>query len=266
MTQLRDAVVILTGAAGGIGRATARLLLDRGATVIAVDRDAKGLAALAELGDRLHPCRVDLLEVEAFGDLVDGLRDRHGRLDVLINNAGITVHGRFAAMSIEQIDRVLDVDLRAPLHLTRAVLPHLAPGGHVAFVSSMAGLQAFPTQSTYSGAKFGLRGFAAALEMELERDGLSASTVLPGAIATPFLAGATSQDEATTARLSRLMLRFGTPPERVARALLRGIERGGGTRRVGWDCHLVAFVSWICPPLVPWVLRQVQRRRLMGDM
>jgi len=266
VTALRDAVVILTGAAGGIGRATARTLLDRGARVLALDRDAPGLDALASTLPGVHPVVADLRDVDRFEALVEQLHAVYGRIDVLVNNAGLTVHGPFAAMTADEVDRVLDVDLRAPLLLTRAVLPRLARPGHVAFVSSMAGLQAFPTQSTYSAAKFGLRGFGAALRVELARDGIGVSTVLPGAIATDFLAAAASHDRGTTDRLAGLLRRFGTSPDRVARAICRGVERDRAVLRVGWDCWAVTIAGLLCPPLVPWVLRVVHRRRLLGDM
>ncbi|MEZ4439147.1 MAG: SDR family oxidoreductase [Polyangiaceae bacterium] len=263
MTPLTDAVVVLTGAAGGVGRATTQALLARGARVVAVDLDATGLDEMA--GPRVEVLQADLAELAAIEDLATRLHAIHGRIDVLVNNAGLTVHGRFDAMTTEEIDRVIDVDLRAPIHLTRAVLPRLSAGGHVVFVSSMAGLEAFPTQTTYCAAKYGLRGFGAALRLELERSGIGASTVLPGTIATPFLANAHTHHAHTTRRLAYLMQRFGTPPERVANAIVRGIERNRGTLRVGWDCWAVSAAAWLAPPLVPFLLRQVQRLDLLED-
>jgi NAD(P)-dependent dehydrogenase (short-subunit alcohol dehydrogenase family) len=263
MAKLKDAVVILTGAAGGIGRATTQALVDRGARVLAVDRDEAGLA---ELGDGVSKHVADLRDMDAIDALVAELHAVHGQIDVLINNAALTVHGKLNAMDADEVDRVLDVDLRAPLHLTRALLPKLRSGSHVVFISSMSGLQAFPTQSTYTAAKFGLRGFGAALRVELAREGIGVSTVFPGTIATSFLASAKTQDAATTTKLAELMMRFGTPPPRVAQAIVTGIEKNRGTLRVGWDCWALSVTSWMFPPLVPFVLRQVHRRKLLGDM
>ena len=165
-------------------------------------------------------------------------------------------------MTTAEIDKVLDVDLRAPLHLTRALLPHLAHPGHVVFVSSMAAVQPFPTQSTYSAAKAGLRGFAEVLRIE-SRD-LGVSTILPGTIATPFLENADSHDSATTATLADLMQRFGTSPDRVARAIVDAVENDRPLVRVGWDCHAVSAVRWLCPSLLPFLLRQGQRLAWLG--
>ena len=137
--------------------------------------------------------------------------------------------------------------------------------GHITFVSSMAGIQAFPTQTTYSAAKFGLRGFGAALRMELASERVGVSTILPGTIATWFLAAAPSHNAATTRRLARAMQRFGTSPHRVARAIVRGIERNRGTLRVGWDCWLVSGLAWVAPPLLPALLGRALRPSPLGE-
>ncbi len=268
MLDLRDAVVVLTGAAGGIGGATARLLVARGARVALVDRDEAGLATLAaELGSAVTSHPFDLQDIDGMERLVAEIRSPHGSIDVLINNAGLTVHAPFSRMSREEIDRVFDVDLRAAVHLTRVLLPSIRESarGHVVLVSSMAGLEPFPTQTTYSAAKFGLRGFGASLRIELRAEGIGVTTVLPGTIATGFLAAADSHDPELTNTLSGLMKRFGTSPARVARAIVRGIERNRGTLRVGWDCWLVSLVGWLIPPLLPLVLRVAYARRLLGQ-
>jgi len=181
MFDLRDAAVALTGAAGGIGRATARALSARGARVALIDRDVAGLRALAaELGDAASVWPFDLTRFDQLDALAGDIARRHGAVNALINNAGLTVFGPFASQSVAEIERVFDVDLRAAVLATRAFLPHIqrAGRGHISFVSSMAGAHAFPAQATYSGAKFGLRGFAAALRIELAAEGIGVSCVL----------------------------------------------------------------------------------------
>jgi short-subunit dehydrogenase len=271
MFELRDRVVLLTGAAGGIGGALARAFAAAGARLALVDRDEAGLAAVA--GDlpgstpvSLHP--FDLGEFPAYASLLAEVLAAHGRIEVLVNNAGLTVHGTFADHTAADLDRVLDIDLRASLHLTRIALPQLrqANAAHIALVSSMAGGLAFPFQSAYSAAKFGLRGFGAALRIELARDGIGVTTVMPGTIATGFLANAASHDEATSTRLSALMQRYGTRPERAAAAVLRGIRRNRGTVRVGWDSHLMGFLGWVAPPLMPALLQLAFRREMLGEV
>jgi len=270
MLNFRDRVVLLTGAAGGIGSGLGRAFAAAGARLALVDRDEAGLGTLADslpsaTQVSLHP--FDLREFSAFESLMADILAAHGGINVLVNNAGLTVHGTFADHTEADLDRVLDIDLRAPVHLTRVALPHLrqADEAHIVLVSSMAGGLAFPFQSAYSTAKFGLRGFGAALRIELAAQDIGVTTVMPGTIATGFLANAASHDDLTSTRLSEMMQRYGTQPERVAAAVLKGIRRNQGTVRTGWDSHLVGFVSWVAPPLMPALLRMVFRREMLGS-
>jgi len=270
--QPPNRVVVLTGAAGGIGRAIAHRLSQAGAQLALVDIDEAGLASLvAALGETgktgNHSTHLfDLRDVASLPGLASAISSRHGSVDVLINNAGLTVHGPLSQQTADDIDRVLDVDLRAVMHATHAFLPHLRsrPGAHVVNIASMAGLQGFPFQSTYSAAKFGLRGFGQALRPELAAMGIGCSTILPGTIATTFLASATTRDPGSSARLSELMLRFGASPDRVAKAVQKAIAKNRAELRVGWDCHLMALAQVLCPPLVPWVLQTALRRGFFG--
>lgn len=268
MKSLDGRVVVLTGAAGGIGRAIAACLSAKGATLALVDRDTAGLAELAATlpAERCTTHVFDLQATSELERLADEVTARHPAIHVLINNAGLTVHGAFRDQTRDEIDRVLDVDLRAVVHTTRVFLPHLeaAAPGHVVNVASMAGLAGFPFQSTYCAAKFALRGFGQALRPELAALNIGVTTVLPGTIATGFLAAAGTHDKATSDKLASLMLRYGTPPHRVATAIRRGIRWDWAEMRVGWDCRLLSFVGWLCPPLVPWVLRIAYRRGHFG--
>lgn len=271
MHDLRERVVLLTGAAGGIGSALARTFAAAGAHLALVDRDESGLTDLASRlrgAAKVSVHAFDLSDVSRLETLVADVLAAHGRIDVLVNNAGITVHGRFADHTETDLDRVLDINLRAPIHLTRLVLPHLqkSSGSHLVLLSSMAGGLSFPFQSAYSASKFGLRGFGAALRIELASENIGVTTVMPGTIATRFLANAASHDEGTSTRLSTLMQRFGTRPDRVAKAVLRGIRRNRATMRVGWDSHLMGFVGWVAPPLMPTLLRLVFRYEMLGAL
>ena len=263
MRDLNQRTVLLTGAAGGIGSALARQLSDAGARLALVDRDADRLVALADLpGATTHA--VDLTERAALGPLVDEVVAAHGRLDVLICNAGLTVFGPFAELAPDEIDAMLDVDLTHVLHLVASALPHLRARdeAHVVLVSSMAGLQAFPFQSVYSAAKHGLRAYGEALRWELAAEGIGVSTILPGTIATPFLDNAGTHDAEQSDQLARLMRRYGTSPERVASRTIAAIRRNRGRVRVGWDCYAVGAVQWLAPPLLPLLFRWATRRKL----
>ena len=268
MGRLSNRVVLLTGAAGGIGAAMARALAAHGARLALVDRDGPGLARLAQTlppGTSTHV--VDLSERDRLEPLVSEVVATHGELSVLICNAGLTIHGRFSDLDADEIDTILDVDLRSVIHLVRVALPQLrrSSNGHIVLVSSLAGVQAFPFQSVYSASKHGLLGYGDALRIELAPDRIGVTTLLPGTIATGFLDRAGSHDPTTTTRLSALMKRWGTSPERVAAATLRSITRNKGRVRVGWDCHALGVLQWIAPPLVPMILGWAARRRLLSS-
>jgi len=209
--------VLLTGASGGIGLATARILHARGATVVATARRAEVLAGLQdELGDRVEALPADLADRAD----VAALPDRAGVVDVLIANAGLPGTGSLTSFDQVEVDRALDVNLRAPLQLARVLLPGMLErgAGHVVFVSSLSGKIASPGSALYSAAKFGLRGAAHALREDLVGTGVGVTVVFPGFIRD---AGMFHDSHA------QLPPFVGTKtPEEVAEAVARGIERG----------------------------------------
>lgn len=177
--QLSGASVLLTGATGGIGHAIARSLAARGAQLTLTGRRSDVLDALAaELGAQAAGC--DLASREA----VAALAARSARTDVLIANAALPASGELTDLTQEQIDRMLEVNLRAPIALARALAPAMAArgAGHMVFISSLAGKTASPASSLYSATKFGLRGFALGARADLARQGIGVSSVFPGFI------------------------------------------------------------------------------------
>jgi uncharacterized protein len=177
--ELRGRTVLLTGATGGLGAAIARALAGRGAELILSGRRTDVLEPLAaETGGRAVACDLaDAAEVER-------LLDEAGAVDALVANAGLPGSGHLASFSVEDIDRALAVNLRAPMVMARRLVePMTARGaGHLVFVSSLAGKAASGGGSVYSATKFGLRGFAHGLREDLRDDGVGVSVVLPGFI------------------------------------------------------------------------------------
>jgi short-subunit dehydrogenase len=174
--------VLLTGATGGIGRAIARALDARGARVLLSARREDLLEAIrAELGGRGDCLPADLSSTAGVAELAE----RAGAVDALVANAALPASGRLDDFSPAEIDRALDVNLRAPIQLTRALLPGMVDRGlgHLLYVSSLAGKAASPRGSLYSATKFGLRGFATGLRQDVEPHGLRVTVVYPGFVA-----------------------------------------------------------------------------------
>ena len=206
--------VLLTGATGGIGQAIARAVAPRSADLVVSGRRQAVLEPLArELGAR--PVAADL----SRRDEVTRLVEEAGPVDVFIANAALRSGGLLAEFAQEEIDEMLEVNLRAPIALARALAPAMVERGrgHMVFISSLQGKAATPVASVYCAAKFGLRGFALALREDLRADGVGVSVILPG-----FIRGAGMfADSGTT-----LPPGVGTrSPADVAGAVISAIER-----------------------------------------
>jgi short-subunit dehydrogenase len=204
--------VLVTGATGGIGQAIARSFAGQGAELVLSGRRGDVLAPLArELAG--HAVVADLAD---RGDVARLAADA-GELDVLVANAALPGSGLLVTLSQAQIDATLEVNLRAPIALARAVLPGMIGrgSGHIVFISSLAGRAASPAASLYNATKFGLRGFALGVREDLHGSGVSASVVLPG-----FISDAGMFHDSGV----RLPPGVGTRrPDQVAQAVLRAV-------------------------------------------
>src|SRR3954452_15854650 len=214
--ELSGARVLLTGASGGIGNAIARALHERGAHVLISGRRVDALEELkGSLGERVEVLQADL----ATRSDVEALPGRVGDLDVLVANAGLPGSGDLDSYTPDQIDRALDVNLRAPMQLTRALLPGMIERGrgHLVYISSLSGKVPAAGSSVYGATKFGLRGFGSSLHDELHGTGVGASTVFPG-----FISDAGMFADSGV----KLPPGVGTkPPEKVADAVIEAIEK-----------------------------------------
>jgi short-subunit dehydrogenase len=179
--DLQGRRVLVTGASAGLGAAIARAVHARGATVVLTARRAELLDQLRhELGERAETLPADLADRAAVTTLID----QAGRVDVLVANAGLPGTGALEGFSPEEIDRVLEVNLRAPLALAHALAPPMVQrgSGQLVFVSSLSGKVASPGSALYSATKFGLRGLALGLHEDLADTGVGVTCVYPGFI------------------------------------------------------------------------------------
>lgn len=188
----KDKTVIVTGGSEGVGAEAARLFADAGANLMLVARNKKNLEAVAEgLRDktRVEIFAMDVTDVDACNDLFKKAAFEFGRVDVLVNNAGHHARGNVRDVNAPDLGRVIDVNLKAPIILTRLALPYLedAGGGAIINVASLHGRLASAGAATYSSSKFGLRIFTLALHQELQGTGIKAAVVSPGPIDTGFI-------------------------------------------------------------------------------
>jgi len=250
--KIAGSSVLLTGATGGIGHAIARALRARGAELTLTGRRKAVLEPLAsELGARsLAADLSDRVELER-------LLDDAGRVDILLANAALPASGRLESFSIEEIDRALEVNLRAPIVLARALLPAMLEraNGHLLFVSSLGGKAPTPGASIYNASKAGLRGFASALRADLHGSGVGVSAVFPG-----FIRDAGMFADADV----ELPRGVGTrTPEDVARAVISAIERDRGEVDVA---PLPLRIGTMFAGLAPGVATTVSRRLGSDDI
>lgn len=215
--KLDGKTALLTGATGGLGRAIAEALAERGASVILSSRKADELSALsASLPGEGHRVVVADLALEGSADR---LVAEAGDVDVLVANAGLPGTGRINDFSEEEITRALRVNLEAPMRMARLITPQLLERGegHMVFTASLAGKAPSPRTAVYNATKFGLRGFALGLSCDLAGTKVGASIVSPGFIRDAGMFADTGL---------KAPMGIGTAtPERVARAVIKSIER-----------------------------------------
>lgn len=184
-------VVVVTGASSGIGAAAARLFAAEGAKVALVARSAKPLEELAaEIGQgsaRAFPA--DVGDPDACADMLRAVVDAFRGIDVLVNNAGKNTRGAVEHLDAKELSSIIEVNLIAPIVLTRLALPHLRKRGRGAIVNvaSIAGQTILPDEATYCASKWGLRAFTFSLREELAGSGITASVVSPGPVDTGFI-------------------------------------------------------------------------------
>jgi 3-oxoacyl-[acyl-carrier protein] reductase len=192
--RLQDKIGIITGAAQGIGLATALKFAREGATVAVCDlREDAIEAAVSQcraLGVQAQGYRVDVTQREQVDTMVADVKRRYGRIDVLVNNAGITKDARLQKMSLQQFDAVIDVNLRGVFHCAQAVVDTLVAqgAGVILNASSVVGIYGNFGQTNYAASKFGVIGFTKTWSRELGPKGIRVNAVAPGFIETPILA------------------------------------------------------------------------------
>jgi NADP-dependent 3-hydroxy acid dehydrogenase YdfG len=254
MRTLDAKVVVITGAASGIGRALAVACAERGALLALSDVDDAGLAETAALAESAgaREVRCDHLDVgdrAAYSAYAHAVADHFGRVNVLVNNAGVTVAGDIADLDYDDLDWIVATNLWGVVHGTKEFLPHLIESGdgHVVTLSSLFGLISVPGQGAYNLTKYAVRGFSEALraEMLVERHPVGVTVVHPGGVRTSVVRNARAVaglDRAEVARRFDEQLAR-TEPEKAAEVIVRGVLAGKARVLVGADAHLVHHLA-----------------------
>ncbi|EDM75240.1 short chain dehydrogenase [Plesiocystis pacifica SIR-1] len=248
-------VIAITGGAGGIGAALARAFAAKGAHLALLDLDAEAAERTAEGlrqgGARCSAHAVDVSDRGALERGRDEVLREHGGVDVLINNAGLTVFSTFEELSQEEIDRILDVNLRAVIDGCKLFMPALRerPEAHIVNIASSASYVGMPWQTLYSATKFAVRGFSMALRAELATSPIGVTCVCPGATATNIINAAPSRDAAVTDPLAKQM-QNAFPPDRLAKRVVRAVRRDRAILPITPDGHAFAIGSHLSPRLM----------------
>ncbi len=254
-----DKTVIITGGSEGVGAATARMFADAGANLMLVARDKKKLDAIAEelrQKTRVEVFAMDVSNAEACVDVFKKASFEFGRVDVLVNNAGYHKRGNVEDIDASDLGNIINVNLKAPIMLSRIALPYLreSGGGAIINVGSLAGRAPIPGSAAYAASKAGLRSFTYALGMELAGSGIKLAVVSPGPIDTGFIMA----DIDATSDLT-----FSQPistAEEVAQAILdlcgNNVREQSMPKISGW----LTMIMYLFPGLNPRIRPMLERR------
>ncbi|MEV0781784.1 SDR family oxidoreductase [Streptomyces sp. NPDC050423] len=262
-------LVLVTGAAGGIGRATAFAFAEAGARVVAVDRDADGAARTAELARLIGaPAAwaetVDVSDEQAMEKLAEKVAAEYGIVDVLVNNAGIGLSGSFLETTTEDWRHVLDVNLWGVIHGCRLFGKQMAErgqGGHIVNTASAAAYQPSRALPAYSTSKAAVLMLSECLRAELAEKSIGVSAVCPGIVntnitATTHFAGTgAAEEQRLRKRTSKLYGVRNYPPEKVAEAILRAVVRNQAVVPVTPESHAARFLSRVSPGALRGIAR-----------
>ncbi|MBU9684821.1 SDR family NAD(P)-dependent oxidoreductase [Burkholderia gladioli] len=253
MKNFTNKVAAITGAGSGMGRSLAVELARRGCDLALSDINEIALAQTVSLcnaqGVRVTAQRLDVASREAVFAWARATREAHGRINLIFNNAGVSLTAPAESVQIEDFEWLMGINFWGVVHGTQAFLPHLLESGdgHVINTSSLFGLIAMPTQSTYNASKFAVRGFTESLRMELEIEGapVSATCVHPGGVATNIVNASridekilalTGQDVEAHRRSANKLINA-TSADEAARQILAGVERNARRVLVGADAR-----------------------------
>ena len=259
-------VVAITGGAGGLGQAFAARFARDGQLVVLLDRDAGALEQVAARlrgdGHAVEAVVLDVTDAGACARVLGDVVERHGGLDVLVNNAGISHHSLFRGTNVEVVRRVLEVNFLGAVHCTKAALPGLVRRkGMVVAISSVAGFAPLVGRCAYAASKHALHGFFDTLRVELEQDGVGVLLVCPSYVDTPIDHRALSGDGGQAVPGKTVVGRL-LAPEAVADAVARGVARRADQLMLSPVARASWWLSRLAPGLYARIMRSTHRDEL----
>jgi NAD(P)-dependent dehydrogenase (short-subunit alcohol dehydrogenase family) len=268
MTQVKDKVVAITGAASGIGRALAQRLAAKGASLAISDVNEAGLretaALLGAVDGNVSTHVVDVRRREAVYRYADEVERQHGGADIVINNAGLTVRASIEEISYEDFELVIAVNMWGVIYGTKAFLPLLRkrPEGHIVNISSINAMVPFIKNGPYNISKYAVLGLSETLIQELQGQPIHVTCVHPGGIRTNIVRNSKGTNEGDAVMFDKIAR---TTPEKAAEAIVAGIEKNKEQVFVGMDAKAMATAKRIAPRWVvhraATVMHRLEKRR-----
>ncbi len=262
---MTTSVAVVTGASSGIGRALAKQLDAEGYSLVLCDVNEPGLRETQSLLTRgSQRVTLDVSNRAAVQAMAADVIATHGRIDLVINNAGVTVDATIAEVSLEDFEWLFGINFWGVVYGTKAFLPKMLEqrSGTIVNISSVFGMIGFPRQGTYNASKFAVRGFTEALWCELEGTGVTAVSVHPGGIKTNIARDARSHTSvAVKQKLAADFHRVArTTPEEAAEVILRGVYDKKRRVMIGADAQLIQLMARLLPEGYPSILAAVDKR------
>jgi NAD(P)-dependent dehydrogenase (short-subunit alcohol dehydrogenase family) len=262
--NLTDRIVVITGAGSGIGHELALLCARRGALLALCDINDRAVATTAEMarkaGADVMASRVDVSDADAMTRFAEATIARFGRVDLVVNNAGVALVGGLLDTSRKDWEWLIGINVMGVVHGCDAFLPAMIEsgrGGHVVNLSSAAGLLANPQLSAYSATKFAVFGLSEALRMELKPHGIGVTAVCPGIINTGITQTSPIRGSGDTGerreRLASTYAKRGYTAKRVADNILRAVDRNRAVAPIAAEAHIMYVLSRTVPPLARWL-------------
>lgn len=253
----KDKVVIVTGASTGIGRAIAKEFAGNGSKVVMAARSTEKLqqieSHLKELGFDVMACTTDVTHEDECRRLIEKTVEKYGTIDILINNAGVSMRALFSVLDLSVIRRLMDVNFWGTVYCTKYALPYLVENrGSIVGVSSIAGFHGLPGRTGYSASKFAMHGFLETVRIENLRKHLHVMIIAPGFTSSEVRKHALLADGSEQGNSPREEGKM-MSPEHVARWVLKGIRKKKRNKILTWEGRLTALFQRIVPDFVDYM-------------